>query len=236
MKSRQRNVSHRSACGFTLIELLVVVAIVAILAAILMPALRTTRKKAWQVVCASQLRQLGIIFQLYANDNDSWLPQSLTPAGATWVWALESAETGGVGYLRWVACCNADPMTCPDSVKLLNCPTSKDYWRYCSGARCYGMCYYEEDEGNPFIDPYPSMRLGDRSKPPQAWLLADTTDRMVPDAEIYMLLHGGSAFALRHLGKGNVLHWDFSVSVHTNEDAKVEGFHDGVNDNIDFGT
>jgi prepilin-type N-terminal cleavage/methylation domain-containing protein len=60
--------------SFTLIELLVVVAIIAILAALLLPALRTAREKALRITCMTQLRQLGVAVHLYASDFDSALP------------------------------------------------------------------------------------------------------------------------------------------------------------------
>jgi len=64
----------RSKCGFTLIELLVVIAIIAILAAILFPVFAKARAKAHQTQCLSNLKQIGMAFQMYANDYNEMLP------------------------------------------------------------------------------------------------------------------------------------------------------------------
>lgn len=56
--------------GFTLIELLVVIAIIAILAAILFPVFMTAKEAAKKTSCADNMKQLGIAFMLYAQDND----------------------------------------------------------------------------------------------------------------------------------------------------------------------
>jgi prepilin-type N-terminal cleavage/methylation domain-containing protein/prepilin-type processing-associated H-X9-DG protein len=59
---------------FTLIELLIVIAIIAILAAMLMPALGKVREKARQIQCASMLKQFGIITHIYAGDYNAFGP------------------------------------------------------------------------------------------------------------------------------------------------------------------
>lgn len=63
--------------GFTLIELLVVIAVIAILAAILLPALAAARGRAQGMICLSNTRQLTLAWQLYADDHNGRLPYNL---------------------------------------------------------------------------------------------------------------------------------------------------------------
>src|SRR4051812_45734905 len=68
MRTRRRKKS-----GFTLVELLVVIGIIAILIAILLPALGNAQSAARRVQCQSNLRQLGQSLYAYANENHGWL-------------------------------------------------------------------------------------------------------------------------------------------------------------------
>jgi prepilin-type N-terminal cleavage/methylation domain-containing protein/prepilin-type processing-associated H-X9-DG protein len=58
--------------GFTLIELLVVIAIIALLLSILMPALERVRKQARAVICLANLKQWGLMFDMYCDDNNGY--------------------------------------------------------------------------------------------------------------------------------------------------------------------
>jgi len=92
--------SRRKA--FTLVELLVVIGIIAMLIAILLPALNRAKEAANRVVCGSNLRQLGLVFRNYQSDNKGFLPCAghdpgcLSPNRAWIFWWEKDQYTGAL--------------------------------------------------------------------------------------------------------------------------------------------
>lgn len=108
--------------GFTLIELLVVVAIIAMLVAILLPALGQSREMARRASCGMNLRQCGMAMFMYTDAHDGWCPPY--PTGASQPTALLGCfwrEVPRYGFGR-------NSFYCPSSAMLTDEATRDEWW------------------------------------------------------------------------------------------------------------
>jgi prepilin-type N-terminal cleavage/methylation domain-containing protein/prepilin-type processing-associated H-X9-DG protein len=119
--------------GFTLVELLVVIGIIALLISILLPSLNKARTSAIRVECASNLRQIGTVFHLYASENKGKFPDMAKGYGT---WNLITVEFRDDIYINRYKLGSINP-------------SEPDVYRRAVGGKAFYCPTYLETQGTP---------------------------------------------------------------------------------------
>jgi prepilin-type N-terminal cleavage/methylation domain-containing protein/prepilin-type processing-associated H-X9-DG protein len=175
--------------GFTLVELLVVIGIIAVLVSILLPALNRAREAANQVKCLSNLRQLGLAFQMYNNENHGHFPapgyQDLPDDWIYWKPTRDLSQSAIARYLGAQGG-HVDPayFRCPSdhdmTIRLSNNPpyiySYSANWMICEPRNADGWGQYT---GVPHQ--YANLRNTQIHRPEQVILLIDESPATIDD-------------------------------------------------------
>lgn len=171
----------RSGAGFTLIELLVVIGIIALLAAILFPVFAQVRSSAHRTTCLSNMRQIGMAFQMYLQDTDDtfpWLVSEGTSSTLTGDGVTLSTVSAGPPNLQGVRGLFMEYTLWPylgGSHPVMTCPTNRHFenngsWR--------GI--HADGRPNWPLNSYAYMYCGIGAKPSQVMLTPESWVRYAP--------------------------------------------------------
>ena len=114
---------RQAQAAFTLIELLVVIAIIAVLASILVPALRNAMEQAYSAHCINNLHQLSLVYLMYVTDHDGKVPVTAGTNRYYDRWPGHLEPYGG-----WNESAHDRPGEGP--IPLTICPSARKYWDF----------------------------------------------------------------------------------------------------------
>ena len=190
--------------AFTLIEVLIVIAVIAILAALLLPALSSSKDKAQRVRCMNNLKQLATASTMYAADNDGRLadnsPMGSPPAQRTNAWVQGNVKIDAeASNLNFIVQCKLFPYG--NNPGIFHCPADFPVSNRVASVRSYSMnCFmgtrYMESSYNPagyrtFLKDHELARAGGAS----LWVMMDEHASTIDDGFFLVTMDDSQIFA-----------------------------------------
>ena len=181
--------TRRRASGFSIVDLLVTIGIVALLAAVLLPALAAAKKKSSRINCVSNLKQVNIAFRLWEGDNGDKYPMQVVLTNSETM----KLVTNGNAYLLWQTMSNE--LSTP---KILHCPDDKQRTNAMSFSQGFSDANISYFFSLDAVETYPQMILdGDDN-------LAVDGARVKPGILILGTTRTIAWTKERHKGAGNI--------------------------------
>jgi prepilin-type N-terminal cleavage/methylation domain-containing protein/prepilin-type processing-associated H-X9-DG protein len=198
--------------AFTLIELLVVISIISLLMAILVPGLGRARAQAQRAYCSSNLRQIGIAFQSYLDDN-----RDIFPLACATGWEL--TDTNDSDYLPPITKFLVPVLRGESKVFICKADKASPPYYTRTGNTSY---YYEgrpQPPPPPFSTCYHRDGLGGTSIKASCEVLDGVKEKNIDVMSDFDPVHPGYTGVFRkRYGQKNYLYADWHVSDYTNQD------------------
>lgn len=218
---RRQCLNVRRLAALTLIELMVVTAIIAILAALLLPALSATKSKARGVVCLNNERLWGLGFSIFAEENDDQFPYEgpdglgvHPPVRSAWYNAVPPLiDVPALSYMtEWPIASSRSIFSCPASVRKSTSSTSGPYFMVGFNGRL------DPDTVPQFtraavVAPSDTILMGENTEWSRPFVLGLTSPARHENRGIFAFVDGHSAFVRTN---------DYTRTVAEDADSDVE--------------